>query len=177
MGIIKWLTDKMEEGTTKINKEIDEVDISKRKDYKEQLDLNYKSFLCCGKVYGFDDNDIRCLDVFEDRIRFVFKETKVGDLKNGEWINRSDIKNIRLMNDIQIHEESNLGKMMVFGLLSLGMKKNTKEVNSRSIVFTVSEHSMEYSVIIKLTEYDDRYLETTKRLNRWLETGEFERVI
>lgn len=146
-------------------------------DYKKE-GLDFKCMIPTTKVFGLDIpyENVNYFMPFSDRIRFTDRSKQ--DLLSGKWIMRKDIKSIKIMNDVQIEEQSNLGKIMIFGILALGMKKNTKEINNRSIVFMIEEDGVEFSVVIKLADYlEDKGLEITKKLNKWTKTGEFERVI
>lgn len=119
-------------------------------------------FKCLGgfKDMGACEECYICVCRDRLRITLIKKENGVTLGSKVADVLMSDITDIALENERSIVEKVSLGKLMVFGLLSFGMKGKQKELNRELLVLTFNYNNEEVSLI--LTDY---YKNTNTKFN------------
>lgn len=102
---------------------------------------------------GFDDvigsTYKKChIYVFNDILRF--RLTKIGGFDEDIFkdIPYKDVVSVKIVSEKYISEQLSLGKLVCFGLLSLGMKKNSKSKVDEYLVITIKYNNEDISIVL-----------------------------
>lgn len=103
-------------------------------------------------VGGFKDIGIcrhTYLDLMEDRIIVTFKDDSKG-IKEKKQIKYSDVLDVSIQTETQIKEKVSLGKILVFGVLSFGMKGNQSTISQEYLVMKVKYNNEDLDLIFSV---------------------------
>jgi hypothetical protein len=94
-----------------------------------------------------------CMNIFEEAVSFYwgFKE------KEEYFIPFEDVLSIEIKDERYVKEQVSLGKLLVFGVLALGMKKNEYEINNEYVIIK-TKRTKEYKdvfLVYNSIQHDD----------------------
>lgn len=139
------------------SKKIEKDRRNKIEEYKKE-GLEYiglYSFKCLG---GFKDIGAckNCfINLFKDRIRIkLYKEGANGEFLGSKEVEVmiDDIVDTTLENESKIIEKVSLGKMAVFGLLSLGMQGKEKEIQRELLILSIKHEDNIVNLVLTDSE-------------------------
>lgn len=136
-------------------KKIENAPLNETDIYLQGKDVHYVTY-----YGGFDDISMVGLRmtniVFNDSdLEFNFRHDNYDNISETRKIKYTNIKNLKYMNKTTIEEKMRLGAMLVFGVLSLGMKQK-EEVNQEFIVIDYKKNDEVGSVVIYVEPKESR---------------------
>lgn len=132
------------------------------------------SFICHGglKDMGFCKSCF--IELFKDRIIIkLYKEDNIGSIIGSKSLEvmLTNIIDLSLQTEKEIKEKVSLGKILVFGFLSLAMDKKSYTINKEFLVLTFNNNDEKVNLILE-SKYND--LDTFKLLT---EINEYKKQI
>ncbi|WP_346938185.1 hypothetical protein [uncultured Clostridium sp.] len=126
-----------------------------REDEYEDEGLEYEGIKYFGNfIGGFKDIgycEFLRVDFFKDRIGIEIKDLK-KDIKENRYIKLNDVLDVKIQTETQIKESVSIGKLLVFGILSFGMKGNEKTLIDEYVVMKVVYNNDELNLIFKMSD-------------------------
>ncbi|MGL4730114.1 MAG: hypothetical protein ACRCW0_00840 [Clostridium sp.] len=130
-------------------------DLSKR----ENIDIVhiYKDIKYVG---GLGDIDPNILLICKDRIRLYY------DDYNSEYIDiyKESIKSVKLESKLELKEKVNTGKLLIFGIFALGMKKDSLQEYSRFIRLDIYDNSVDIELYLYDKDNDSNIVRDIKNI-------------
>lgn len=135
------------------NGEIRRQSYEKESCQKESVEyVERYSFKCLGGFKDMGACESCFIDLFDDRLKIkLYKKSSSGSILGSKEVEvkLTDITNLELQNESQIIERVSLGKMVVFGLLSLGMKGKEVEIKRELLVVTFNYQNEVVNLVLE----------------------------
>lgn len=121
--------------------------------YIETINVYYK-----GGLKNISSNTPTSVNLLQEGIG-VISETQI------EIIPFSNIIDMSLQNNQYIQSQISLGKLIVFGVLALGMKQSSNSINDEYIVLKIHDEDGEYNILLQAIDIKDNQEIYNKLLN------------